>query len=843
LTPFEALPAFLTDLRASGFVIGPDRQRRLLTVLAHLASEGAVPRIRSRVRNRMSAVVCSSGAQQAQFAQLFEVWFGTWDLKIVARDTVDGPQVEWTDLKPPVPVPVPPDPDRIAKLPQRQRIELLPRRERERFLLRWAIAAALLFVVILIMPPISLDRFRSTEGSDQNRATDPHGPQPVPEPEDSPPQPLGLREVAERHGIWLLGLLVIPLSYLVARIASGQAMSARLSKKANIVARLDLLRLVLRSREVELFNDAGMIRQAQPLRRREQTRDLVFDIGRTIDLTVASGGFLAPMYSARLATPEYVSLIDRACARDHQWRLFARFCDFLHESGVQVERYYFDGDPRRCFRSTVHRGQSLREVASEHQNKRLLLLGTARLLFNPVTGHRHRWTEELTFWNQRALITPKPRSDWGYDEHTIQRELGFTVVYPGKTEIPILVDAFSASGVHPVAEAATSASKARDELFRFLDARPLLWFDASAPDELIGDRLVHLLKSALGRSGLLWLTACAIYPRLDWQLTLHLGKRVYERNRKTDSFEGDTLVLARLPWFRAGWMPDWLRRKLLDALGAVERGRLYGFMDELFLTVTTRGERNLALTLALEKQRNELPAAEQCNVQELIDNDAVLVDLLNSRRDGGAPIYNVPGRTLRALAGAHVGALLRRASTSDLKELLDESREFVQAEIRRCNIRVFRHAGQSSFPALGTEFADVLGFETRAGAKGRFDEKFVLYRPGASARVDAPYTAHLLDAVVAEVIAARKRLIMRIAWPAALALTVVSFLSFESFFKEEFPTLGLLGLACVMFGPFVMLHVLVVRPALKLARTFPKVPIDREADVGGFSKLERLIRG
>jgi len=76
--------------------------------------------------------------------------------------------------------------------------------------------------------------------------------------------------------------------------------------------------------------------------------------------------------------------------------------------------------------------------------------------------------------------------------------------------------------------------------------------------------LVEALCKYLGEATFKWLCACAVYPELHWDLTLQLGSLVCMDQGLIS--ETNLLRLARLPWFRSGFMSDDLRLPLIRAL-------------------------------------------------------------------------------------------------------------------------------------------------------------------------------------------------------------------------------------------------------------------------------------
>src|SRR5204863_5042578 len=73
---------------------------------------------------------------------------------------------------------------------------------------------------------------------------------------------------------------------------------------------------------------------------------------------------------------------------------------------------------------------------------------------------------------------------------------------------------------------------------------------------------VEQLRDYLGEPAFRWLCACAIYPELHWDLTLHLGSLPIMDEDLIS--EANLLRLIRLPWFRTGVIPEELRGRLIQ---------------------------------------------------------------------------------------------------------------------------------------------------------------------------------------------------------------------------------------------------------------------------------------
>jgi hypothetical protein len=115
---------------------------------------------------------------------------------------------------------------------------------------------------------------------------------------------------------------------------------------------------------------------------------------------------------------------------------------------------------------------------------------------------------------------------------------------------------------------------AREPLRWSWTEQPQLWLIPLTPDD--ADR--RHLEAELARyfthdgkfdeEGFWWFAACAIYPAVRWGLTVYLGLKLTSPRERARPLYSDqrALRLAVLPWFREGYMPDWLRRRLIQSL-------------------------------------------------------------------------------------------------------------------------------------------------------------------------------------------------------------------------------------------------------------------------------------
>lgn len=306
---------------------------------------------------------------------------------------------------------------------------------------------------------------------------------------------------------------------------------------------------------------------ASLLRRPRDHSELVIDIRQSVEAAARGRGLALPRYAARRAIPEYLVLMENLGPQDHQARLYDRTLDGLEQEGLAVTRYTFAGDPRTCFEAKApHRPRLLSELLGRHHRARVIVFVEAGRCFNPLSGRLESWVDRLRPLTRPALMTPLPLRHWTRHEGQLA-ERGWLVLSAG----PRAEGLTAYAQIEPEADAETprpsSAPYARPYP-ALLITQPQLALDRETPSIATMNKLVRQLKGYLGPRGFGWLAACAVYPEIEWQLTLHLSKAVAGGTGADSDAELAVALaqLARLPWFRVGFMPEWLRLTLLAQL-------------------------------------------------------------------------------------------------------------------------------------------------------------------------------------------------------------------------------------------------------------------------------------
>jgi len=370
-------------------------------------------------------------------------------------------------------------------------------------------------------------------------------------------------------------------------------------------------------------------RTAQQLRIRRTIETLDLDGERTAVASARLGGFFTPVYKSRGVLPEYLVLIDRAAPSDHVAALASALVDSIERSDVPVTRYDFQTDPRFCWRwDAPGRGYSLIDLALLHRDHRLIVVSDGSGLFDPRDGKARPTIEMFSAWPERSLMSPLPRESWGDREETIER-FGFFIAPVGAEGLATIADTITSrlTRLHTLQPRAPG----RDASIQ-LRRR---WLDPSPPADETIESLRDRLRAELEPEVYAWLAACAIYPVLRIEITIFIGRALGVVDRRNDRY---LLELSRLPWFRRGSMPDWLRERLVRDLGRDQRRRVREALLTLLTSAPAEKESaSVALTLAtrrgwFERLRMRLTITDMHLAQpDGVLGDYTLLDFLRKR--------------------------------------------------------------------------------------------------------------------------------------------------------------------------------------------------------------------
>lgn len=333
---------------------------------------------------------------------------------------------------------------------------------------------------------------------------------------------------------------------------------------------------------------------AQELKRPEALSSADLDVEATINQTIMKGIFTL-VDKPRRASPEYLVLIDRTGFNDQRAGLEDEIVKRLVKSGVYINRFYFQDDPRFCRRDDGKDSYvSLRELAALYGNRRLIIFGDGAAFFNQVSGRLERWTSIFFNWQRRVLLTPH-NIEIDYRRGALLDQ-GFVLIPAERESLSALANVFNET------PASSKGSKTLGPFPKTLLDRPERWIDSHSPSNDIVDEVCEELNRFLGPEGYSWLGACAVYPMLYWKLTLYLGYKLSVEYKTGSVYwvEQTFKSLMQLPWFRQGSIPDWFRTRLISDLSFDQRRHIKKVLEEL-LTSSLYHPTELALPIVVQR--------------------------------------------------------------------------------------------------------------------------------------------------------------------------------------------------------------------------------------------------
>ncbi|HMM99688.1 MAG TPA: response regulator [Anaerolineales bacterium] len=519
---------FLDGLQASGYIIDPRQYLALSDLLMVLIARGdsleEVP-----LKTLIAPLICSTPAEQQDFYQRFDRWYPT--LLPVKQASLSGDGT-------------------VLPLPLKRRWSF-PNVNRTAIIWVTVIVAVIALIVWLI----------STSAATGTQVI------------NSTVSLYGAIFAVFGFMVWLgwrASILYQENQYITRELANQEPVYTKIPVKAYI-------------------QDVMPVMQFKPivstLRKRTQVPSSEVDVNKTIENALNRSNWLEIVYRQRQVMPEYVVLIDRKSRLDQQARFVQEVLVKLEADGVWLHQYEFSGDPRICFpldrKDTPLR---LKDLQTRHPEARLLIFSGTNELINPLTGLLQDWLENLSYWQERAILTPDKLQKVLLEE---LQSHDFTVLPMTFDGLASLVRAFETDNA-PFLTDGGSGFPAQ------LTERPTRWTGRDVPPETEVKALVEDVKNYLGENGFYWLCATAVYPELRWELTLFLGN-ILKNDFGQSLLNPDLLIrLTRLPWFRTGYMPDWIRLALIQSFTTDQETQTRDGLSELLSSAYKGNGFNLA---------------------------------------------------------------------------------------------------------------------------------------------------------------------------------------------------------------------------------------------------------
>jgi hypothetical protein len=346
--------------------------------------------------------------------------------------------------------------------------------------------------------------------------------------------------------------------------------------------------LFVKGIEEKLFKSVNLIGIAKHLCTYTPIPKKQLDIEQTVEKTIQAAGLFTPVIDSIKTIPQYLVLIDKVSYMDHQTHLVNVLINQLIAKGVLITRYYFHIEPRACYPEQEPLiPLSLEELGILYPKHRLMIFSEGSGLIDTSTNQVVHWITQFSVWLQRVLFTLETPEQWGYREQLLEK-VGFIIMPASEVGLAMFAEQINTNAwySHPKTSESVSAK------FPFhLSEMPERWLIDHAPDSKVFTELLIQLWDFLGKNGHYWFNACAVYPELHWQLTLYLGYQLTSEDGSKLFNKVCLAKLVRLPWFRYGYMPDWLRERLVNDLSFSQEREIRTALHNLLLTTLDKPSR------------------------------------------------------------------------------------------------------------------------------------------------------------------------------------------------------------------------------------------------------------
>jgi hypothetical protein len=285
------------------------------------------------------------------------------------------------------------------------------------------------------------------------------------------------------------------------------------------------------------------------LRKPELTRLPNLAIKRSVTATTRNVGFPTAVFDESWSEKTYVILLHKNDKGNQFACLMEWFVELLQRSKVRIQYYTYGSDilsPRDASGNEI----DFERLKNEHPNTHLVIIGSTQSLFNaPQVISTESIKTLFHGWRSCSLITPLLISAWSYREEQLQLS-DFRVVPADLPAIYML-----GKSLEELGELDPSRIKARLR-------EP---GDVSQPDlESVTGIRAYLANEDLFQV----FCALAIYPQLEWSLTLALVDAFAKKNTGSSvSPAYETLLkLSRIPWLDRAELTESQRAQLLNLL-------------------------------------------------------------------------------------------------------------------------------------------------------------------------------------------------------------------------------------------------------------------------------------
>jgi|GEM_PF-943708 len=627
------LPLLLHTLRNAGWPIGTDTLLNVKQLLLRLQAMAQLPATPVQLSAYLQPLLCSSAEQQQEFASLYHGWCNLWYGQ-ANTERADSPQTNLLQENTP-------SVDEHLVIKKRGSSPLFDFSDEQKQ--RWSrgIAAGLLSVFILLVGVyLGLPTRETTIPDSYTRSK-----QSAPEFSDDekqqndalniPIQPVPLRRDVELPGLQPLNLSPLNLSpeaeqqlalyqqlfrWLPVAIISALFVIYYLRRryylnkhKADKNSPLQYLAATRhRLQPFAWLNLSGALAKGgvAPTRR--------YHIPKTVQASLRQGGLFKPIFAMKKRKVTLLVLVDRRHRDDMQSDLASLLVTQLRAEGLQVEDYEFNRDPRFLVsREWVSREQNasgkrqrllpLQRVLNWHRESHVVLVGDGHALFHPFKGELFTWSKQAFGAMRHKMLLSTTHQPWGSAEVALSRQLGFHIAPFSSEGMQVLSSFMLKQHAQLAASLEPTHSGVNQSGLWFLQGAsnafylpPLIranydqWLSSAPPSDYDFEQLLQELLFYYRRDGVELIAACALYPEVLPKLTHILNTQLFV-NETARKKEQRLLRLNPLPWFRFGYLPDYLRKDLINWFPEDRLKQVVNGFEAIFKQLSPTANPNAAL--------------------------------------------------------------------------------------------------------------------------------------------------------------------------------------------------------------------------------------------------------
>ncbi len=363
------------------------------------------------------------------------------------------------------------------------------------------------------------------------------------------------------------------------------------------------------------------------LRLRRQASSSRVDIRASLKATLAQAGYPAIRFDTRRVRPEYLIFSEREMPQDHLPEVGRALYQQMTERQIDAMHYEFQHAPYRLrlddsvISKNTHKGfELIGSVLLRHEGARVLVsMESFDAVVNQSDAIASRplapsWLGKLSDQQRPFLLNPRGREWWSREEQLLAEH--------SLPSVPATTDGLQDYARHVVTDyvgsSPDSATHRSDDLPAFFSIERE-WLIARTPLEpRQHEAVIDNLLVWLSPKEMTWLRCLALFPAIHSSFTHFSAMALFGAGEMEHV---DFLKIARLPWFRVGNMPDWLRQPLaigmsagdleqakavIQAFFAPEAGQCGG-VDEIFQLRLTQQKRRKQEQFRRRMQNSNIP--------------------------------------------------------------------------------------------------------------------------------------------------------------------------------------------------------------------------------------------